>query len=356
MNNISRIAGVIILTITASCLADVNSAPQNTADINTVVKTAPKIVQQDDKPVKLLQENERLKTENVVMEKAVKAYEKSVIDLRVAFGLIVGLVGAYVSIMAFRNTREYREAIKETKEAAKEAKETAKEAEKAAENARNWEEKSSKVFRGIDTKVQQKLEEIEKRADKIITDKSNEVIKLISEIAKEERKKSQEEAEKERQANELQVKSLHEMYLGITILDQALKKEGVESDNLFEQSYTKFKKAIEIKLDMYLVLKYWGGALLYQAQKKEGQEKKKLVQEAREKSLQAEQIKKGGGAYNLACIAAIEGNEEECKKWLKIGEEAGELENREWAMKKDEDLKAYWDKDWFKAIKWKGEK
>jgi cytochrome c-type biogenesis protein CcmH/NrfG len=143
---------------------------------------------------------------------------------------------------------------------------------------------------------------------------------------------------------------------GIALLEQALKKKkGDEADKLFAEAYAKYQKVTEIKADSYESWNKWGNALLAQARKKTDDEKKNTLLEAKKKYLKAEQIGKGKGVYNLACIAAIEGDEVECRKWLKIGEEAGTLMTREYAMK-DEDLKAYWDKDWFKAIKWKWEK
>ncbi len=358
MKNIVRNVCVIILTISAIVLADVNSAPKKTTDTNTTVKQAEDVSRStnisnrpSDETVRMQYENAQLKIENAVMEKTVKAHEDSVTHLTWALGIVILFVG----YIAFKSTREYKEARDEAKEAAKDAKETAKEAEKATERAMEWERKAQETFQKIDTAVKQKLDEIEKRSSKMFGNKAKEVIEQIKNKAEAERKKSQDEAEKQRQASDLQVKSLHEMYSAITILDQALKKEGVEADKLFAESYEKFQKAIEIKPDSSEVFKYWGGAYLWQAQKKEGEEKKKLLYEAKDKSLRAEQTKKGSGAYNLACIAAIEGNEPECKKWLKIGEEAGTLMTREWAME-DVDLKAYWNEEWFKAIKWKEEK
>jgi len=287
-------------------------------------------------------------------------------------GIIIGLVGAFVGVMTFKNTREYREAIQETKEAAKEA-------EKAADKARDWEIKAQKTFNEIDMAVVTKLNEIEKRGNQVIETKAKEAIDQINKKAEEERKKSQEEAKKQRKISELwneglrakkekryedsykcwqemiSIKSdMHEAWnnWGIALLDHARRKEGGEADNLFAESYTKFQEAVKIKPDKHEAWCNWGNALLNQAKKNDGVEKQKLLQEAKEKYLRAVKMKRGAEVYNLACIAAIEENEEDCKRWLKIGEEAGELAPREHAMK-DEDLKAYWDKDWFQAIKWK---
>ena len=55
-------------------------------------KTGDKKTIQIKKDAKLQQEAGQLKTKNAVMEKAVKAYEKSTTDLRWAIGIIAGLI------------------------------------------------------------------------------------------------------------------------------------------------------------------------------------------------------------------------------------------------------------------------
>lgn len=282
-------------------------------------KTGGKKIVQIDENAKLQQEVNQLKIENTLQEKIVKAYEKSVTDLRLALGTIITLALAAIGLLVFKNTREYKEAKDEAKEAAKEAKETAKETKEIAKEAVEWVEKA-----------RQKYEDIETKGDKIIEG--------IVKKAEAERKKSQEEAGKQRKLSELWAK-----------------EEKAYEKGRYEESGNYCHEIITIKPDEYWAWNNWGLSFLDLSKKKEGKEKEKFLQEAREKLLRAEQIKKGTGAYNLACIAAEENNEEECKEWLKTGEEAGTLQTREFAMK-DDDLKAYWDKDWFKAIKWKGEK
>lgn len=80
-----------------------------------------------------------------------------------------------------------------------------------------------------------------------------------------------------------------------------------------------------------------------------------MLKQAEEKELKMESLKKGSAAYNLACIYALRGNKEECRKWLLTGQEAGTLVTRDHAMK-DSDLDSVRNEPWFKEIKWKGEK
>jgi hypothetical protein len=353
MKNIVQIATLIILTTITAFGADVNTAAQNVADANKTIQTEKH--QKSDETAKIQQENEQLKTENAVMENAVKAYEKSMNHLKWGLWGMVVLVIVSVGILVFESTREYKEALRDTKEAAKEAKETAKEVEKAAEKARDWEAKAQKTFNEIDTTVKKKLDEIEEKTEKIIETKANEAIEQIGKKAEAEREKSRKEAEKEKQTSERWARSLQEVLTGNTILEQAQKREGAEAARLFAEGYAKYKEAIKIEPGMYEAWNNWGSVLLEQAKKKEGDRKKRLVQEAKEKFLKAAQIRKGISIYNLVCVAAIEDNKEECRKWLKTGEEVAALPTKKYAMK-DDDLKIYREKDWFKAIKWKGEK
>ena len=109
-----------------------------------------------------------------------------------------------------------------------------------------------------------------------------------------------------------------------------------------------------IKPDKYEALKNWGNALSSQAKTKDGAEREGLFKESEKKLLQVEVIKKGRGAYNLACLSALRGDEQGCREWLEVGHDAGTLQTREYAMR-DEDFESVRDKDWFKAIRWKGE-
>jgi tetratricopeptide (TPR) repeat protein len=141
---------------------------------------------------------------------------------------------------------------------------------------------------------------------------------------------------------------------GSTLFEWARRKETTESDKLFGEACEKFKKGIEIKPDKD-AYKLYGNALLNWANKKSGVERKKLLGEAIIELQKTEELSRGAAAYNLGCAYCFLGDEEECRKWLKIGEEAGTLPTRDYAMG-DEDLKLYWGKEWFKAIRWGGEK
>ena len=84
---------------------------------------------------------------------------------------------------------------------------------------------------------------------------------------------------------------------------------------------------------------------------------KGLLEEAEEKLLSAEKIKQGSGAYSLAYVRCLLGDEEGCKKWLKIVEEEGELPTIDHAMNDDDyDFGTVKDKAWFQELRWRTSK
>lgn len=101
----------------------------------------------------------------------------------------------------------------------------------------------------------------------------------------------------------------------------------------------------------YFVFQMWGNVLFSYAEREGGEKEKELIKKAEEKYLKTESLKKGACAYSLSCIRAFYADEKECKQWLEIGEEAGELPTLERAMR-DKYLKRVRDKKWFKEIEW----
>jgi tetratricopeptide (TPR) repeat protein len=126
-------------------------------------------------------------------------------------------------------------------------------------------------------------------------------------------------------------------------------------EKLFEQACQKYEQAIKIKPDMHEAYNNWGDTFTDWAQLKIGTpEYEVLLKQAEGKCLKAESLKKGAGAYNLACVYALRGDKEQCRKWLLVGQETGTLPTRSEAMK-DSDLDIVKGEPWFKEIKWKGE-
>ena len=136
---------------------------------------------------------------------------------------------------------------------------------------------------------------------------------------------------------------------GTTLSDQAKTKAGGVADKLFAQAYDKHEEVLKMKPDFYEVLNSWGGVLLYQAQSKRGSEAEVLIKQASEKCLKADEFNPGIGSYNLACITALRGNVDECRKWFENCLKYGTLPEKEF-IEKDKDLDSVRDKKWFKEL------
>jgi tetratricopeptide (TPR) repeat protein len=141
---------------------------------------------------------------------------------------------------------------------------------------------------------------------------------------------------------------------GNALLDLAMSKQSEEADKLFSQAVEKYQKATEIKPDMEEAYSNWGGSLMELAKHKTGKQQQELFERAKIILLKIESIKPSSSSYNLACIAALQNQKDECKKWLKTGEQFGNLPTREEA-EKDDDLKSVREEDWFKQIRWSSE-
>jgi tetratricopeptide (TPR) repeat protein len=345
--------------------------------------------------------------ENEVLKYAVKSYQESIVTLRWAIGGIITLISilaAAVGYVVVRHKGEYKEAVSEAKEASKEAS--------------RYAEKAEERLAGIDKKVEAKLKEIEDKGqvqiDKLIkvadkrreeSRKEAERQRRISELWNEGLKAVKDEdhesaankfkqivedfkvedaaaydnwgvalgnlarRKKENEARQLLVGAIakfkkavaiepdkYEAYdnWGTALSDLAKRKEWDEAEKLLAESVTKHEKAIAINTDYYDAYGNCGGTLIYLAVHKKDDERKALLEKAKERCLKAESIKRGSGAYNLACANCLFGDEEECKRWLKVGEEEKTLPTRELAMK-DEDLESVRNKEWFKGIRWKDE-
>ena len=115
---------------------------------------------------------------------------------------------------------------------------------------------------------------------------------------------------------------------GNALSDQAKTKAGQEADRLFEEAGRKYAGALRLKPDFPESLANWGVALTDQAKTKTAEEAEHLLRQARQKLLEAERVRGGSGAYNLACVEAIEGNTREAVHWLQASKSSGERISR----------------------------
>jgi len=317
--------------------------------------------------------DETIQAERDAYKEIVKAHQETLNTIKWGIGIIGTLVLALMGYALFKDKKEYDKAVQG--------------AEKACEKAEKWEEKARNLCDEIDTLGKAKLVEIEK----MIEQKAQAVLDSIDKKAEAKLKNIGEKTQKSTQ--EIDAKAKKQMRITALWNDALrLQNEGKyeeacdkyaeliklnpddhwaynnwgtaltelarikENEELFKDAYGKYAKAVEIKSDYHLAYNNWGGNLLYWARLKIGTpEYEDLLKQAEEKCLKAESLKKGEGAYNLACLYALRNNKEECRKWLLVRQETGTLPERNQAMK-DSDFENVKNEQWFRAIKWKGEK
>ena len=89
-----------------------------------------------------------------------------------------------------------------------------------------------------------------------------------------------------------------------------------KKESLLLQAEKNIQKAYEIDSSSAETLSAWANNLLVQATLDENKSDNILLEKAKEKAIQAENRKEGIATYNLACIASLQNNFEECKDWL----------------------------------------
>ena len=124
---------------------------------------------------------------------------------------------------------------------------------------------------------------------------------------------------------------------GNALLAQAKLKTGEEADGLLEQSFAKYAAALEIKPDSHDALNNWAASLLHSVHQKPETEASQLLIEAENLLLRAEAILPGCATYNLACVAAMQGNVVKSLDLLRNARQAGTLTSRK-KIEEDEDF------------------
>ncbi len=102
----------------------------------------------------------------------------------------------------------------------------------------------------------------------------------------------------------------------LLLADRAKQANGEEKITLWNNAEDKYKKATDIKPELYGVWYNWAILLASKATVDPQNIDNNLLEQAKEKALRAEEILEGKGAYNLACIASLQSQFEDCKKWL----------------------------------------
>lgn len=152
---------------------------------------------------------------------------------------------------------------------------------------------------------------------------------------------------------------------------QALAKVAATKDKtrLLNDACAKYKQAIDINPNLandiainpksvnVLVINQlatafsnWGIALIHLAQITDPPERKtELFNEAKEKGLKAEAIQKGMSAYNLACIAALQNDPDQCRHWLDVSLETDSIVSCE-ELQSDDDFASVHNELWFQEL------
>ena len=137
---------------------------------------------------------------------------------------------------------------------------------------------------------------------------------------------------------------------GLVLADLAGLEQGEDEAALYRQAIEKYHDALKIKPDYHPALSNWGVALLALARLAHGEDAAALFVLAKEKCLAANQIKPGFGSYSLACIAALKGEEEGCRKWLEDSRDKGENFPGRAHIMADKDFYSIRERPWFTAF------
>ncbi|MBI3235000.1 MAG: SIR2 family protein, partial [Bacteroidetes bacterium] len=134
---------------------------------------------------------------------------------------------------------------------------------------------------------------------------------------------------------------------GTDLGNLAKTKEGQEAEDLYNEAFDKFQKAVDIKPDKQEALYNWGTYLGNLAKTKDGKAAEGLYIEAFDKFKKA--IEYGAPSYNLSCILALKGDKEMALKYLEISLSKNEIEKD--FVEKDEDWIDYFnDKEFISLL------
>ncbi|QBQ54555.1 TPR end-of-group domain-containing protein [Nitrosococcus wardiae] len=136
-------------------------------------------------------------------------------------------------------------------------------------------------------------------------------------------------------------------YWGLVLYDQAQRKQGKDAKELYKTACEKFEVALRLEPDNAKVMNDWAAALIEQAKNKPDKRAEAFYGEAKEKITAAEALEPGVGAYNLACIHSLRGEQKACQKYLEQAHQADNLPPLR-HLKVDKDLDNVRNEKWFK--------
>ena len=130
----------------------------------------------------------------------------------------------------------------------------------------------------------------------------------------------------------------------------AIAPEG-ERRALFAEAFAHRRRAVELRPDYPVAHDGWATTLLQRAGlvPESEDERRATLSDADDAARRAERLSPGAGAYNLACIAALRDDPEECERWLRAALRHGTLPG-EAHLLADADLASVRDAPWFRAF------
>ncbi|HOS42927.1 MAG TPA: hypothetical protein PK794_04475, partial [Armatimonadota bacterium] len=136
---------------------------------------------------------------------------------------------------------------------------------------------------------------------------------------------------------------------GSALADRAGLTEGAAAEALFADACERYAAAIAVKPDMHEALNNWGIALVARFHLHIHAEICDFLGEAEKICIRSAELSENRKVYNLACVKALQGKDEECLHWLETALAHDTLPSVEHLMA-DRDLESVRDKDWFRQF------
>ena len=158
-----------------------------------------------------------------------------------------------------------------------------------------------------------------------------------------------EAGEKYRQALAVKPDSHEALYgSGVLLVEQAKRTSGDEAARLLDEGAERYERALAIKPDGHEALYGLGNLLSLQAQRATGDEAARLFDEAERRLLSAAALEPGK-TYNLACLAALRGQNDMCRDYLNQAKAHGTLPGKG-HMRTDTDFDSVRNEPWFQDL------
>ncbi len=138
--------------------------------------------------------------------------------------------------------------------------------------------------------------------------------------------------------------------LGYTLTEIGKGLRTEDERRLMFQACDRFAQALALDPEHDAALLNWGAALIYWGVSIADLDIRELILDAaKEKLEKAESLRSGCGAYNLACIAALQGDHAACNSWLQVCLQHENLPPTE-QIKQDATLISVREEPWFQSF------